>query len=80
MSENDAGPALLPCPFCGAGETVVHRNHGTWRGMKGWGEDVSVEVRHWCPPVEGQPQRGGITFVGRDLASAVALWNRRAVP
>lgn len=80
MSENDAGPALLPCPFCGGGTTEVRRNHGTWRGVKGWGEDVSVEVRHWCPPVEGQPQRGGITFVGRDQASFVALWNRRAVP
>lgn len=76
----DAGPALLPCPFCGGGETVVHRNRGTSRGMSDgvirYGEDVSVEVRHWCPPVEGQLTRGGITFVGRDLASAVAAWNR----
>lgn len=80
MSENDAGPALLPCPFCGAGTAEVHRNRGAWRGMSGFGEDISVEVRHWCTPVEGQPQRGGITLVGRDQASAVALWNRRAMP
>ena len=71
-------PELLPCPFCGADTAEVHRNRGTWRGMSGFGEDISVEVRHWCTPVEGQPQRGGIAFVGRDLASAVALWNRRA--
>lgn len=74
---NNDAPTLAPCPFCGAGVTEVRANRGTWRGMAGYSEPVSVEVRHWCPPAEGQPQRGGITFVGRDEASAVALWNRR---
>lgn len=70
-------PILLPCPFCGAGETTIHENKGTWRGVHGYGPPVSVEIRHWCEPVEGQPMRGGITFVGRDMEGAVAKWNRR---
>lgn len=41
---------------------------------------VSVEVCHWCEPVEGQPRRRSIVMVGRDHASAVAAWNTRAAP
>lgn len=69
-------PDLAPCPFCGAGQTVIHVNRGTWTGM-GWSEPVSVEVRHWCAEVPGQPSRL-IARVGRDEKAAIAAWNRRA--
>lgn len=72
--------ALLPCPFCGAGETVVANRSPTIYMSGKSAEPISVEVRHWCVPVSGQPSRGGITFVGRDEASAVAKWNRRNTP
>lgn len=67
--------ALAPCPFCGAGETHIHVNKGTWNGQ-GYGEPVSVEVRHWCADVPGQPSRM-ISRAGRDEASATAAWNTR---
>ena len=67
--------ALAPCPFCGAGETHIHVNKGTWNGQ-GYGEPVSVEVRHWCAAVPGQPSRM-ISRAGRDEASATAAWNTR---
>ncbi len=67
---------LSSCPFCGAGETVIHVNQGTWTG-RGYGEPVSVEVRHWCAEEPGQPSRS-IVRAGRDEPSAVAAWNRRA--
>ena len=66
---------LLPCPFCGAGESQIHVNKGTWNG-RGYGEPVSVEVRHWCADVPGQPSRM-ISRAGRDEASAIAAWNTR---
>lgn len=67
---------LMPCPFCGAGESQIHVNKGTWNG-RGYGEPVSVEVRHWCADVPGQPSRM-ISRAGRDTASAIAAWNTRA--
>lgn len=67
---------LLPCPFCGAGETTLKENGKMWTGQ-GYSAPVSVSVQHWCTPVEGQPSRM-IERVGRDEASAVAAWNRRA--
>lgn len=66
---------LMPCPFCGAGESQIHANKGTWNG-RGYGEPVSVEVRHWCTDVPGQPSRM-ISRAGRDEASAIAAWNTR---
>ena len=76
MTEQTPTRALEPCPFCGAGETQIHVNKGTWRGH-GYGEPVSVEVRHWCTDVPGQPSRM-ISRAGRDEASAIAAWNTRA--
>lgn len=66
---------LLPCPFCGAGESQIHVNKGTWNGRR-YGEPVSVEVRHWCADVPGQPSRM-VSRAGRDEASAIAAWNTR---
>ena len=68
--------ALLPCPFCGAGDTQLHENGRVWSGMR-YSAPTSVSVRHWCTPVEGQPSRM-IERVGRDEASAIEAWNRRA--
>lgn len=69
-------PPLLPCPFCGAGTTEIRENGKIWTGMK-FSDPVSVSVRHWCEPIEGQPSRA-IERVGRDRASAIAAWNARA--
>lgn len=73
-----AAPSLLPCPFCGAGKTHIHVNKGVWNG-RGYGDPVSVEVRHWCPTTDGQLSRR-LVVAGRDEASAIAAWNRRAQP
>ena len=69
---------LKNCPFCGAGESQIHVNKGTWNG-RGYGEPVSVEVRHWCADVPGQPSRM-ISRAGCDEASAIAAWNTRTTP
>ncbi|RYF06473.1 MAG: hypothetical protein EOO31_09825 [Comamonadaceae bacterium] len=71
-----ADTTLAPCPWCGGGETQIHVNKGTWTGM-GYGEPVSAEVRHWCTQEAGQPSRM-ISRAGRDEASAITAWNRRA--
>lgn len=67
---------LKPCPFCGSGTTQFVENGRVWSGMKYTGP-ISVSVQHWCDPVLGQPSRG-IERVGRDKASAITLWNKRA--
>ncbi len=66
---------LLPCPFCGAGDTQIE-GKGMWTGQ-GYSEPISVSVRHWCTEVPGQPSRM-IERIGRDRASAIEAWNRRA--
>lgn len=76
MSTEQERAELLPCPFCGAGKTEIQDNGRPWLGTK-WGEPVSVSVRHWCEHVDGQPSRM-IERVGRDRASAIDAWNRRA--
>jgi hypothetical protein len=69
-------PALLPCPFCGAGQTEMHESGKVWLGMR-YSEPTSVSVRHWCDAIVGQPSRM-IERVGRDEASAIKAWNMRA--
>ena len=75
---DDTVVELKPCPFCGAGETRVQINHypGVLMNRPKRGV-VSVEITHWCPAVEGQPNRNTITRVGRDMESAVAAWDQR---
>lgn len=70
------GGALLPCPFCGGGQTSIRENGKVWLGMR-YSAPSSVSVWHHCALQEGQPHRG-IERVGRDLASAVAAWNTRS--
>ncbi len=69
-------PALLPCPFCGAGNTEIRDNGKVWSGM-GYTAPTSTSVFHHCTPAAGQPSRA-IERVGRDRASAIAAWNQRA--
>lgn len=77
LSDSNAGLGrLLPCPFCGAGETRFESAGQIWMGEK-YSAPVSVSVRHWCVKVEGQPRRS-IERIGRDEESAVAAWNMRS--
>lgn len=69
-------PNLLPCPFCGGGQSEIRENGKVWSGMR-YSEAVSVSVLHHCDKPEGQPHRV-IERVGRDMASAIAAWNMRA--
>lgn len=64
---------LAPCPFCGAGETIVDPRH-YWTGMRS--EVISVEVKHWCEETTGV--RGShVTMRAKTEAEAIAKWNRR---
>jgi hypothetical protein len=73
MSEKEE---LLPCPFCGGGVTEVKEN-SVWAGGTRPSQIISVSVRHWCDPIEGQPSRM-IERIGRDRVSAISIWNMRA--
>lgn len=66
---------LLPCPFCGGGETQIQENGRIWTGMK-WGAPTSVSVWHWCEELAG-PKRM-LERVGRDLEQAIERWNMRS--
>ena len=70
---------MRPCPFCGAGETRITENRlNRMPDMSGRQSPIiSVEITHWCAAVPGQPTRNTITRTGRDMDSAVALWNIR---
>lgn len=67
---------LLPCPFCGAGDTSFRENGRVWGGLR-YSEPASVSVFHHCDKPEGQPRRA-IERVGRDKEAAIAAWNMRA--
>lgn len=73
---DDTRAELLPCPFCGAGETQLMPGTRVWTGMK-YSEPATYSVRHWCDEVTGQPSRM-IERIGRDRESAIAAWNMRA--
>ena len=69
---------IKPCPFCGNAAVQIKENGKVWAGTR-YGEPVSVSIQHWCPAEKGQPSRM-IERIGRDLESAIAAWNRRAMP
>lgn len=71
-----ATPNLLPCPFCGAGKTLLQPNGRVWSGDK-YSDPISVSVHHWCEERPGQPSRM-IERIGRDERSAIDAWNQRA--
>lgn len=64
---------LLPCPFCGSGETRFDENNH-WTGMKS--VLTSVEIIHWCPS-EHVINRRTIVVKGKTREQAIELWNRR---
>lgn len=70
---------LKPCPFCGAGTFQIRPNGRMWLGMK-YSEPASVSVLHWCEAMPGHQPSRVIERVGRDEASAIEAWNRRAQP
>lgn len=70
----DPTPSLLPCPFCGAGETqVIPKSH--WGGMSS--HLLSVTVRHWCERAPSGLSGGHIDRVGKTHEEAIAQWNHR---
>jgi len=68
---------LLPCPFCGSGETEI-RETRLPPTMKGPGAIVSVRLQHWCDRPDGVVATG-ISFTGRERSNAIEQWNRRAL-
>lgn len=66
---------LKPCPFCGAGQTVLDTKHLS-PTMRGPGTLISATVRHWCAK---QPGIVGTSFsiTGREVEDAIDAWNAR---
>lgn len=64
---------LIPCPFCGSGETVIE-DRVYWTGMRN--EITSVGLKHWCEKF-GQPYSTFIEFRRKTRAEVVAAWNQR---
>ncbi len=72
MNINDE---LIPCPFCGGINTIIHENKGIWLGTK-YGPPISVEIRHWCEKTEGSLNRC-LILAGKDKDAAINRWNTR---
>lgn len=67
---------LLPCPFCGAGESQVVPSY-YWTGTTN--TLISVEVKHWCHHETSGVRGSMVTMRAKTEAEAVVLWNRRGV-
>ncbi len=67
---------LNPCPFCGSSEmqSMVIKENKYWTGQSS--TVISVVVEHWCPRIEGQPQRH-IQIAGKTKEDAIRFWNQR---
>lgn len=69
----DSRIALKPCPFCGAGETLI-KPATYWTGRQS--VVLSVSVQHWCD--KGDQQFNSILTIKRKTeAEAIAAWNAR---
>ena len=77
IAEREDG--LLSCPFCGAGETIIREKRMPPSMSGADGALISVDVQHFCERVPGILGRSSIVFAGRDHASALNAWNRRAL-
>ena len=65
---------LKPCPFCGAGETIVEPDSKAWTGTKWSG--LSYQVLHWCKESEGVIG-SMIVKRSRTKQGAIDKWNSR---
>jgi hypothetical protein len=65
---------LMPCLYCGAGETHVQERRLS-PTMEGPGALVSVVIYHHCEPLKAHTAMREIR--ARDHTSAVAEYNRR---
>lgn len=71
---SDPISTLLPCPFCGAGETVSEPKSKYWTGMKY--EILSWRVRHWC---DWAAFPSLLEVSGKTQEQAEGRWNTRAI-
>ena len=71
----DTTPSLLPCPFCGAGETRIDEQT-YWTGMRS--QVSSVNLRHFCADADDAFVKASITIRARTREQAAAAWNTRA--
>lgn len=71
---NTEREALLPCPFCGAGQTQF-QSEDYWTGQRS--KTLSVTIRHWC---EIKPGELSVVFgiKAKTEEAAIAKWNTRA--
>lgn len=81
--EKPVSEMLLPCPFCGAGETKLFVvMHADRRVSESNPPSVWVHViRHWCDyENEASKVYGGtdVSLVADSPEDAIALWNARA--
>ena len=67
---------LLPCPFCGAGETIMSEKHMPPR-MSGPGQLISVEIRHWCQKYGYGLSRLNVCIAAQTHEAVVLMWNTR---
>ncbi len=70
MNETETDDKLMPCPFCGAGETTFNNlTHGS-------GQVLTVRLIHHC----GGDDWPCVEFSAPTKAEAVTAWNRRPTP
>lgn len=67
---------LLPCPFCGAGETDIIENGKLWTGMS-YSKPLSYSIVHWCTPEIVGIQPVKIERKGKTKDDAINQWNKR---
>lgn len=72
MNADQLRQELLPCPFCGAGETRIDEKV-FWTGRSN--TIISVTVMHWCPR---SPLQSLLQLTAKTREEAIALWNRRS--
>lgn len=66
---------LKPCPFCGAGDTLLEPDSKYWTGISD--TVLSYRVIHWC--AEGEGVRGSmVKMKAKTEPEAAAKWNARA--
>lgn len=63
---------LLPCPFCGDGESRIDESK-MWTGMRY--QLLSVTVIHWCN--NGGIDGAVLKVTGPTQEQAIARWNAR---